>query len=1378
LQEVVDVAFSGCAQEACHVRAMSQTTQTIRVFISSPGDVAEERAKARQVLSVLQRQYGNLVELVPVMWEDLAIPATASLQEGIDRLLEDRYRVDIAVFILWSRLGNPIGGAVLKRDGSPYRSGTEREFDMMLAAHERGGGRRPVILAYTRDDDEAFSQHLDLRTHDEDKLEEMLRQRRMVKQFIKEKFLDDQGRSVRAYHIYREPVGFAQRLHAHLRGVLFEFLSEREPLAVWTEAPYRGLEVFDVRHAPVFFGRDEETCSLLQRLRERKEEGRAFVCIVGASGSGKSSLARAGVAATLIQRSFDDGVAAWHAAVFTPSGSGGDLFEGFARSLAEALPALRFGSGGLERFAKCLAQGNEEAASILFETAAQAQEREIGGAVRVLLVMDQLDELWTESWIAPEVREKFFKALEWLAGDARAAVLATLRSDFYQQAQGSETFLRLKGERGHFDLAPPGTAALQQLIVQPAQRAGLRFERDLETGRSLDQIILEDAAKNPGALPLLQYALLELHARREARTGTLPFAAYREMGGVEGALARRAAQLIDSLPPESRNALEEILPLLVSIDGGSERWTAVRRSASLEDLNSTPARRHLVGELVKARFLVAEKGTAMLSHEALLRNWERVVRWIEENRSLLRLRARIEKYHAIWEESGRDKSALLPPGSALRDGQSLLERGGGFLETGCREFLLASIARRRAAFLWRAAAAALVLAGVGAGLFQWWDHSRIKTEYFSQLTEEFGVPRGVFPLDATKASARASTYLLEISSGKIRRAAHINGSGTPVEDLSAPFRAAVREIEYREDGSVQAVVFRARNGRLLATHLHSPVDSENLSGTVEVRSGKRDNVMPLPSGAAGLASENPLRPPLPDEGRRSEISAFRLTYNPRGLPVRKMFFNVYGTPRPDLNGAFGVALAHDGNGLVVERVSLDRAGKPSPEKGEIEKVVFERGPMGAVAAVSHFGSEGRAVRVGEGWHRQEIARDVRGNPERVRFLDEAGRPTTNKDGYASHTERHDARGNLVEVRFLGEDGQPVHSQEGSASWTADYDPAGNQISIVFLDTAGKRILIPHGHAEKRFEYDSKGNLLRVSDLGVDGKPILTREGIAGARRLVDEHGNLLETSFFGLRGEPVLLDYGYAKWTSRFDERGNEVEVAFFGVNGEPVLYPDGYARWTAEYDERGNKAENRFFGTDGKPCLQNQGCASWKARFDEQGNLVERTYFGIDGELVTNHEGISGFRRVYDALGNRVEQEFFGVDGRPARHMDGYARWTSKYDGRGNEIEAAFFGVDGLPAMHKDGYARWSAEYDERDSKIVTDFFGIDGRLVLQKGGYSRWVAKYDERGKRAETVFFGLDGEPVDGAEGWSREVVEYNKVTGHEVRRMRFDKNGRAL
>ena len=113
-------------------------------FISSPGDVAEERAKARQVIASLQLRYEQQVLLTPVLWEDLAIPATASFQEGIDLVLAERGRIDIAVFILWSRLGSSLGPAIKKPDGSSYLSGTEREFDLMLGAFEQSGRKMPV----------------------------------------------------------------------------------------------------------------------------------------------------------------------------------------------------------------------------------------------------------------------------------------------------------------------------------------------------------------------------------------------------------------------------------------------------------------------------------------------------------------------------------------------------------------------------------------------------------------------------------------------------------------------------------------------------------------------------------------------------------------------------------------------------------------------------------------------------------------------------------------------------------------------------------------------------------------------------------------------------------------------------------------------------------------------------------------------------------------------------------------------------------------------------------------------------------------------------------------------------------------------------------
>ena len=134
--------------------------KTIRIFISSPGDVAEERERARQVVEQLRHRYAGQFDLKPVLWEDLPLQADTPFQQGIDVVLSKDEGIDIAVFILWSRLGSPLGAVIRKPDGSSCRSGTEREFDLMMAARERSQTDTPKILVYTRGDDETFHERL------------------------------------------------------------------------------------------------------------------------------------------------------------------------------------------------------------------------------------------------------------------------------------------------------------------------------------------------------------------------------------------------------------------------------------------------------------------------------------------------------------------------------------------------------------------------------------------------------------------------------------------------------------------------------------------------------------------------------------------------------------------------------------------------------------------------------------------------------------------------------------------------------------------------------------------------------------------------------------------------------------------------------------------------------------------------------------------------------------------------------------------------------------------------------------------------------------------------------------------------------------------
>src|SRR4029077_2447088 len=169
---------------------------------------------------------------------------------------------------------------------------------------------------------------------------------------------------------------------------------------------------------------------------------------------------------------------------------------------------------------------------------------------------------------------------------------ATLRSDFFPQAQQDEAFLRLKGRTGQFDLLPPRTASLQKIIREPARLAGLRFEADPATGATLDELILEDAAALADALPLVEYALRELYEQRTAE-GLLTFSAYRAMGGVQGAIGNRAEAVFARLAPEIQTVFPDVVQSLVTVEGDA----AVRRRAELAVLTGTPACKALVEAL-------------------------------------------------------------------------------------------------------------------------------------------------------------------------------------------------------------------------------------------------------------------------------------------------------------------------------------------------------------------------------------------------------------------------------------------------------------------------------------------------------------------------------------------------------------------------------------------------------------------------------------------------------------------------------------------------------------------------------------------------------------------------------------------------------------
>ena len=250
----------------------------IRIFISSPGDVQEERDIARGVVQQLGRTFAGRLQLQAVLWEEPALGADMSFHAVLSE-----QGIEIAVFILWSRLGSPTGLLLVGDQGKPFRSGSEREWYLRLQAREacikRGLPRRPQIFVYNRKDETSFEERLRGKT-DEHKATDV-QQKLALTQFIEEEFHDaNSGVNVRAYHSFDQPTTFAKQLRTHLTNLLESSYGVELERPYWNVAdlgpPFRGLDVFEFEHSPIFFGREDELVAIRNRLREQACRGCAF----------------------------------------------------------------------------------------------------------------------------------------------------------------------------------------------------------------------------------------------------------------------------------------------------------------------------------------------------------------------------------------------------------------------------------------------------------------------------------------------------------------------------------------------------------------------------------------------------------------------------------------------------------------------------------------------------------------------------------------------------------------------------------------------------------------------------------------------------------------------------------------------------------------------------------------------------------------------------------------------------------------------------------------------------------------------------------------------------------------------------------------------
>ncbi len=402
--------------------------------------------------------------------------------------------------------------------------------------------------------------------------------------------------------------------------------------------PYKGLRAFDEPDAADFFGRDALVDEVLAHLAADGMRGR-LVLVVGGSGSGKSSVVRAGVVPCVRQGGVP-GSERWFVAAMVPGASP------FAE-LAEALRLVAV--GGADGLAAELAADERAIARVV--------RRIVPGDGELLLVVDQLEELFTLA--AEDEQRAFLDALMYALGapDGRLRVVATLRADFYDRPLRYERFGAAVGD-ATVPIAAMSATELEAAIVGPAERVGGRVAPALVA--ELVGAVLHE----PAALPSLQFALYELAER--SPDGRFGLDDYRALGGVDAAIAARAEELYCALDDGARDGVRPLFERLVVVGAEGE---PTRRRALRSELEHTagPAAGAVLAVIeawAQARLLSLDRHpesrepTVEVAHEALLREWPRLRAWLEEDRERIVALGHLRESAASWETLDRDAGAL------------------------------------------------------------------------------------------------------------------------------------------------------------------------------------------------------------------------------------------------------------------------------------------------------------------------------------------------------------------------------------------------------------------------------------------------------------------------------------------------------------------------------------------------------------------------------------------------------------------------------------------------------------------------------------------------------------------------------------------------
>lgn len=631
----------------------------VRVFLSSPGDVNDERLLVYQEIEnfIYQNSYHRKVILEPYGWDRknhyIPMEAHTDPQNAIDQRMPKASECDIVIVILWSRMGQLMNTDIedkIKPEAFQYEVGPEEnkkwyfsgtEWEFVNAMQAAQAFQHPRVFVFRKIAQPPFLM-------DDPNINDKMIQAQRVTRFFTQFEANNQSYLKKSYDKYTTLDQFREKILAVFSTVVDEFLlktpaqilarKEQEVIQkiAWKGSPFPGLRAFHEQDAPIFFGRNKETYELLEQLSKQR-----FVAVIGASGAGKSSIVRAGLVPLLKQDGIllsddpsavaeDDSSTQWKVEsgnwiylTMTPGQSEEESvnnpFSAFFQAVHATVPTVNLQLKDKDYFKsmiedQCLKVVNTDSAinintngdnpllKLETEKLRKNIEEWLNGlwvdkpeSSELLLIIDQFEELFTIVE-DPDIRAGFIAFIHNCAQHTRVRIMITMRADFFHYCLEYPSLASLL-RMGAFTLAPPGLGALYEMIRRPAELANLKFEDDLA------EKILVETAENPGGLPLMAYLLDQMYEQCQDK-GILSLEVFEKLGKVAGAIGTRASSIIADLArnnPGVREALHYVFRELVEVN---DQGVLTRRRAVKSSLLKSETTSLVLDSLTDARLLV------------------------------------------------------------------------------------------------------------------------------------------------------------------------------------------------------------------------------------------------------------------------------------------------------------------------------------------------------------------------------------------------------------------------------------------------------------------------------------------------------------------------------------------------------------------------------------------------------------------------------------------------------------------------------------------------------------------------------------------------------------------------------------------------------